>query len=109
MYKKNTHGLTNSLVIGLLRAVIAKMGGYRNPTMAPKVFNLFRVMESSNRKAFDFVSAKLAGPAIRSMQRMNVLERGKPFIDYNVDSIKAKVLSMINTRTISEGDHYHLV
>ena len=108
MYKQNTHGLTNLLVIGLLQAVIAKMDGYRNPTMAPKVFNFFRVLESSNRKAFDFVSANLAGPAIRSMQRRNVLERGKPFIDYNVDSIKTKVLSIINKRTISEGDHLSL-
>ena len=69
-----------------------------------KVFNFFRVLEASNRKSFDFVSANLTGPCIRSMQKQNVIIRDRSFIDYDFEFIKQRLLKIIDVRVNSETD-----
>ena len=104
MYKQNKNDFCGSLAVGLSKAVIAKMDGYKNPPMSTKVFNFFRVLEASNRKLFDFVSANLACPCIRSMQKRNVKHRGRSFIDYDLEFIKQRLLKVIEMRVNSETD-----
>lgn len=104
MYKQNKNDFCGSLAVGLSKAVIAKMDGYKNPPMSTKVFNFFRVLEASNRKSFDFVSANLAGPCIRSMQKRNVIGRDRSFIDYDLEFIKQRLLKVVEMRVNSETD-----
>ena len=50
------------------------MDGYKYPPMALEIFNFFRVLKLSSREVFNFVSINLAGPAIRFMQRRNIID-----------------------------------
>ena len=85
--KKTENNVGRSLVVGCLKAVVAKMNGFKNSPMATEVFNFLRVLEASNI-IFDFVSVNFVGPAVCSMQRINVVHREKRFIEYDLDSIK---------------------
>ena len=61
-YKTNKD-VRDSLLIGMVQAMAAKLSGHPNPEYAVIVMNLFISLDTKSRKAGDFAAANLCGPS----------------------------------------------
>ena len=108
MCKNNIDDFCGLLVVGLSKAIIAKMDGFKNLPMSTKVFNFARALKVYNKKSFDFVSTNLVGPCAHTMQIRNDVGHDSSFDDYNLKFIKNKILKIIEIRSTHETDCFSL-
>lgn len=71
----------DSLVIGLLKAAVARTTGQRNAVMDEKVINFYRYVSTYSPRAAQVVWANLEGPSHRWLQSLNAQERTAPILD----------------------------
>lgn len=88
VYNMNESVRSSSVVV-LLCCFVAcvKANGLRDNHFQAMVMNFFIAVEATPKKSFDFVSANLVGPGIRSIQQNNAKTRIPPFIPYSEDPI----------------------
>ena len=84
LYTKK-YALKESLYLCLLQGVVANISGNSAPKFPMLMYNFYFGMNCTSRKAFEFVSENLTGPALRKIQNREILNdsRIKPFIDYS--------------------------
>ena len=66
MYKTNKD-VRDSLLIGMVQAMVAKLSGHPNPEYSVIVMNFFVRLDAKSRRAHDFAAANLCGPSLRAI------------------------------------------
>ena len=63
-------------------------------------YNFYLGLNCTSRKAFEFISGNLAGPALRKIQKRERLNysRSEPFIDYSKQMVKESIIRFIKER-----------
>ena len=90
VWDKNPN-IRDFLAAAVLCGLVVKAKGHKNPVFPAQVMNFYIALESTSRKAFDFVSANFLGPAICLVQRNNAKTREKPFILCNKETICSRL------------------
>lgn len=67
----NNKDVRDSLLVALLHGFVSKLKGHKNPRLPEKALNFFIAADATSRKCFDFVSANVIGPCLRTIQRHN--------------------------------------
>ena len=101
LYKQNK-AVRDSALVALLHAFCAKLGGNSNPEFPIKAINFFISLEATSRKSFDFVSANLLGPSLRTVQKQNAKTRKEVFILCDKGVVKERFFDFIEC-TVKEG------
>ena len=96
-YQKHKKGFADSLIGGLLQAIIAKTSGHRNVPYTVKVINFYRTLEAGCRKGLNIVSANLFGPALRSLQYQNAKTAPSAFVVTDKEQRKARLEFFIDS------------
>ena len=104
LYNANSD-VREGLIVSLMKAVLAKMSGHKNPVFSTKAMNFFIALEATSRKSFDYVSANFLGPGLRAVQRANEKETIPSFIVCEEDSVRFRLLRAINE---SAADPYNV-
>ena len=114
MFEKKYHEQENDrdkLMYGLLMAVHANTSGMKKFNFYPEVLNFFQVIHALSPRCFQFVSANLSGPALRTIQRHNAKEDRdcllepsssdlQIFINKRLDNIVFPILESLTQRSI---------
>ena len=90
--------MQDSLLLCLVKAMLSKIdkvAGHRNPEFTPKAMNFFVALDSMSKMLPFFASANLFGPAIISIQQVNVKLRGSAFVICDGDTITARLAVQI--------------
>ena len=103
MYKTNKD-LRESLLIGMVQAMIAKLNGHPNPEYSALVMNFFICMDAKSRKAHDFAAANLFGTTLRTLQRRNAKRRGSNIIQCNVRYVRERVGATLDKLFCENGN-----
>ena len=76
------------------------MSGNSAPKFPMLAYNFYLGLNCTYRKAFDFVSGNLDGPALRTIQEREILNdsRSKPLIDYSKQMTKESIIWFIKER-----------
>ena len=66
------------------------MSGNSTPKFPLLAYNFYLGLNCTSRKAFEFVSVNISGPALRKIQKREILNdiRSKSFIDYSKQMVK---------------------
>ena len=96
MYQNNVE-FCESLIVCILKAFCAKHSGNDKPQFEVKAMNFFIAMDSLSRKSFEFLSANMLGPALRTIQRTNAITCKPPFIACSNSELRDVI-----TRTLKE-------
>ncbi len=84
------------MIVNLLEAYVAKAEGIWNPKYSAKVMNFFLAMTAQgNKKAFDFVSAKLCQVLLRHIQQITAAKKSAPFINLSKDEMSARIVQHV--------------
>ena len=97
IYEEKKH-MRDSLLVCLVKTMmfkINKVADNRNPKFAPKVINIFIVLDSMSRKTAGFVAEYLAGPALHSIQWVNTKSREYALIVFDQNNIAARLATKI--------------
>ncbi len=79
-------------MVGLITAFVAKSEGERNPQYSQRVLNFMLALSaSSDRKAFQFVSANLCFVSAQHIARITSKKRSAPFIDLDENEMVHRV------------------
>ena len=71
-YRENHSKIKDSLIIGLLKALIVKTTGQReNPVYQNKVLAFARISKNYSTKAYDFLASYIKMPSVRYLSRIN--------------------------------------
>jgi len=90
VWDKNPN-IQDSLAAAVLRGLVVKAKGHKNAEFPAQVMNFYIALESTSRKAFDFVSTNFLGPAICSVQRNNAKTQEKPIILCDKETIHSRL------------------
>ena len=66
------------------------MSGNSAPKFPMLAYNFYLGLNCTSRKAFEFVPVNISGPALRKIQKREILNdiRSKSFIDYSKQMVK---------------------
>ena len=84
--------MKDTTLMAYVSAMMLKINGHENPQFAPSAFNFFVAMNAISQSAFDFASANMFGPALRSIQRANANTRGSPIIAVDAKDLHDRMM-----------------
>ena len=90
MYKANKN-VRDSLLIGMVQAMIAKLSGHPNPEYSVIVMIFFIGLDAKSRRAHNFATAYLFGPSLRAIQRKNAKTRDSNIIQCDIKNVRERV------------------
>jgi hypothetical protein len=97
----------NFFLVGLMIAFVAKLEGKRNPQYSQRVLNFMLALSaSSNRKAFQFVSANLCSVSVQHIAHITSQKQSAPFINLDKDEMVFQVkehIQKIRSRRLQAG------
>ena len=83
--------MRESLLIGMVQAMLAKLNGHPNPDYAAIVMICFIGLDAKSRKAQDVAAANLFGPGLRAIQRKNAKTRGSNITESDFENVTGRV------------------
>jgi len=90
--------MRDSLLCALMQVYVTKLKGkHKNPELPAKAMNFFIACESTSRKAFDFVSANMLGPCLRTIQRRNATTRQPSIICISTSDLESRLVRHFKT------------
>ena len=104
--RTNKNNFHHSLILFILKYFVTKQCGNINPVFDVKVINFFAILDTLSRRSFEFASANLFGPALRTIQRTNAHTCDVPFIECSCTGIEAFV--KVNLKWYIEKIRTHL-
>lgn len=90
--------MRDSLLVALMQVYVTKLKGkHKNPELPAKAMNFFIACESTSRKAFDYVSANMLGPCLRTIQRRNATTRQPSIICISTSDLESRLVRHFKT------------
>lgn len=90
--------MRDSLLCALMQVYVTKLKGkYNNPELPVKAMNFFIACDATSTKTFDFVSANMLGPCLRTIQRRNVTKRQPSIICISTSDLESRLVDHLKT------------
>ena len=104
MYMDKKSGIQGSLILCLLRAIIAKASGHKNPEYGNKVQQFMLCLSATNKQACELVCGNLNLAGDRWIRRLAAKTRSKPMILNTPDDIVKIIVSRVEKIRAGFGD-----
>lgn len=97
----NNKEVRESLLVALMHGLVSKLNRHKNPRLPEVAMNFFIAADATSRKCFDFLSANVVGPCLRTIQRHNSRKNKTPLlISSSVSVIEARLNDFIDLLTL---------